>query len=227
MRRDDQAQSFSLGTRSRRAAIGCVLLWAAGCRFSTSAGEGGAVPEPDGGRASSEAVLPHNAGVTTPAIMPVDAGSVRETEMASSDAGHAQGQRSAQAPALGTMSTAVTMTTRASPPTDAAAASDDAGSQGPADAGVSATASADEVQCSADLASCLLLDPLGYAACLRMQEEQGCPTTDAGVATSSPVTTEAGQPLSQACQAELASCIMRLPTPENAASCTEKARKCK
>jgi hypothetical protein len=84
-----------------------------------------------------------------------------------------------------------------------------------------------DIECSNELAGCLLENPLNYAECLRINADHGCPEPDAGTATTSPVTTEDGKPLSQACQAELANCIMRNPTPSHANECTEMARKCK
>jgi len=121
------------------------------------------------------------------------------------------------------------------PSIDAGAASspdidpDDAGaSQTPprdADGGVS---SGKRQECDADLAACLIADPLGFDVCLRKNAEQGCPEAETtGTTTTTPVLDQDGNPISQVCQAELAKCIMRLPTPENAAECTEVARKCK
>lgn len=81
-------------------------------------------------------------------------------------------------------------------------------------------------QCNADLAACLIAMPLSYAECLRTNSEHGCapPVT---MTPPSTVLDATGQPISQVCQAELATCLTRLPTPEGTASCTEMARKCK
>lgn len=100
----------------------------------------------------------------------------------------------------------------------------DAGSSQPSPDG---TTPPSDSECSQDLANCLLEDPLSYAKCLRINADHGCPEPDAGITTTSPVTTQDGKPLSQACQAELANCIARNPTPQNAGECTEKAQKCK
>lgn len=98
--------------------------------------------------------------------------------------------------------------------------------QGGADAG---DRTRSDAECSADLANCLLKNPLNYAECLRANADNGCPEPDAGAGTgtTSPVTGEDGKPLSMACQAELANCIARNPTPANAEECTATARKCK
>jgi hypothetical protein len=80
--------------------------------------------------------------------------------------------------------------------------------------------------CSARLAACLQDAPLNYDGCLRSNQERGCPAPDAGTMPST-VLDENGNPISQVCQAELAKCIMMLPTPEHALECTEKARTCK
>jgi hypothetical protein len=80
--------------------------------------------------------------------------------------------------------------------------------------------------CSIRLAACLQDAPLNYDGCLRSNQERGCPPPDAGVMPST-VLDENGNPISQVCQAELAKCIMMMPTPEHALECTEKARTCK
>lgn len=96
----------------------------------------------------------------------------------------------------------------------------------PTDAGTAAppTMTAEEAQCAADLASCLIVNPLGYAECLRMNAENHCELPDAmapHVATNSQ-----GEPLSTVCSAELAACITRNPTPEHALACQKQADTC-
>jgi hypothetical protein len=115
----------------------------------------------------------------------------------------------------------------AAPSTTAAAPA-----QGDLDAGVPDPPDAShrtpsDTECSAELASCLLQNPLNYAECLRENADHGCPEPDAGTSATTPVTGPDGKPISTACQAELANCIMRNPTPANAEECTETARKCK
>ena len=95
------------------------------------------------------------------------------------------------------------------------------------DASAPQTTPAMQQQCDAELSKCLIADPLGYDVCLRKNAERGCPEPETSGTTTTPVLDENGNPISQVCQAELAKCIMRLPTPENAAECTETARKCK
>jgi len=101
---------------------------------------------------------------------------------------------------------------------------EDAGVAQAQDAGSVSTAKLD--QCNADLAKCIIDSPLNYDGCLRKSSDDGCPLPDAGTSDST-VLDENGNPISQVCQAELAKCIMRMPTPTNALECTEAARKCK
>lgn len=97
-------------------------------------------------------------------------------------------------------------------------------SQKPDSGAVADDAGADEVQCAADLAACLLADPLGYANCLRVSAEHHCTVADS--LTPQIATNDKGEPLSAACQAQLADCITQDPTPDNAANCQEAANMC-
>lgn len=249
MSRSDNAQTRSFNRSRTCAAVSCMLMFTlgAGCRFSTNPGDSILVEDASADEAPDSATPPtktstgknataaaKDAGVEpsdAADAAPSDAGEPAAAAPTTSDAGAAAAAgSSAPTPAAG-----------ASAPAAAASSAPVAGSAGattpPPAAGSLATPtlpvttpmqSPKEAQCSADLANCLLRDPLAYAECLRTNQDNGCPEPDAGVpVATSPVMTEDGKPLSQACQAELANCIARLPTPENSASCTEKARKCK
>lgn len=244
MSRSDYAQ-----TKSRtRAAVSCMLMLTlgAGCRFTTNPGDSIIVedagadetpantsdPEEDTTK-TGVATVEKDAGAEPNDT--IDAGEPPRAAPTTSDAG-APPLAGSAAPALPAAGAAAPMPAGSSAP-----ATPVAGSAGPTTPPPAAGTLAlptlpvatpaqtpKEAECSADLANCLLRDPLAYAECLRTNQDNGCPEPDAGVPpTTSPVTTEDGKPLSQACQAELANCIARLPTAENAASCTEKARKCK
>ena len=159
---------------------------------------------------------------TTRAATPINAAAPAASSAA---AAAAIGGSAATAPGVSTSSTPVAGAAGPTPSTAQARANDD-------DAGTPQTptqapgSTAKQDKCHSDLALCLLDSPLNYDGCLRMAANNGCPMPDAG-APPSTVLDDNGNPISQVCQAELAKCIMKLPTPENALACTEKAKACK
>jgi hypothetical protein len=233
-----------------------MLMLGAGCRFSTNPGDTIIVEEDAGMEERSanpadekediKATPTKMSSVKNPAAVTSAAGAEPSdaVDAATSDAGVSPAATPTTSGAASTSTGG--SSAPATPAAGAAATAALAGSAGQAAPPTAPTPSAagslaiptlpvatptqnpKEAACSADLANCLLRDPLAYAECLRMNQDNGCPEPDAGIPPNTAhVTTEDGKPLSQACQAELANCIARLPTPENATSCTEKARKCK
>lgn len=230
MSRSEQAQTFTLRSY---AAICCMLALTGACRFVTSP-EAGAVASESANATNVEAPDSNPSRTMTSAGAAPDPGLAVDAAWPLDDS--ASGARpdappsAAGAPAAAPSSSAAPQPHAAAPPQPSPAPPSAATPAAPMhDAGTGSTTRAtapNEARCAAELANCLLSHPLGYAECLRANADYNCPESGAHIPTASPVTTEDGKPLSQACQAELADCIVQLPTPENAASCTEKARKC-
>lgn len=224
--------------RAAYAAVCCMAALTGACRFSTNPDERAPGGELVGSRTDGPSADTTAAATNTPATAAAASEPASEATTAS-----AMPQDSAQPgtepPAAAASTSTTPMHPSAADPT--ATARDAAGSGAAAPGatatpdssaadladggGLSNTQPAGETPCAAELASCLLRDPLGYAECLRMNAEHDCPEPDAGMAASSAITSETGEPLSQVCQAELASCIMR--SPADADACTEQARTCK
>lgn len=239
-------QSRQMLEAARAAALCCVFaLHVAGCDLKsgtepTSADS--ASPAADSGstahvvssstNAGASAAAGSTAGAAAGSAASGVAGSASASSPATGSAGSGGAGSAAMASAAGTGGNPSSQPDSRDP--DAGTAQD-AGDSSPTDAATPAPSDAGAVspdrldECSADLAQCLLDDPLDYDGCLRANADQGCPPPDAGTppATTTPVLDEDGNPISQVCQAELAKCIMREPTPDNSRVCTEMARKCK
>ena len=226
-----------------RAAISCACVVAIhGCAFPTKPS-----PEEQFEQAPAVEEVAPASHEASPASMrssaaAADSGSAQGLSASAAGSGSAPAASSTRGSAsptgMATMATITPSMSSGPQPSNHAAAKpptvlsdEDAGTPAPnnapaADAG--AISPAMRQKCDADLSSCLLADPLGYDTCLRKNAQAGCPPSETqGASTTTPVLDEHGNPISQVCQAELAKCIMRLPTPENAAECTDTARKCK